>query len=162
MPTGQGDTFQESFPGQPYQDQKESVPCIEQDMQGLPASGRLFGQGERETVLGHLLSRIIRAVHPKGRKPTGPVHEGQTPEYRGTRVRHTYAVHGPAKDKYDRTRTGQQGNAPLGHRLQPEEVPEIRGETVEERGGTASFGGIGEKDLSIAFPGFYRVWKFGL
>ncbi|KKN00837.1 hypothetical protein LCGC14_1133770 [marine sediment metagenome] len=54
MSPGQGDTVQESVPGQPYQDQKEGVPRIEQDLQGLCVTGYLFGQGARETVLGHL------------------------------------------------------------------------------------------------------------
>lgn len=45
MPTGQGDTFQESVPGQPHQDQKESVPCIENDLQGLCAQVVVSGQG---------------------------------------------------------------------------------------------------------------------
>ncbi len=72
MPTGQGDTFQESVPGQPHQDQKESVPCIEQNLQGLYVTAFMSGQGERETFQRHLLQggierNIARVESPQGR-----------------------------------------------------------------------------------------------
>ena len=87
MSARRDNSIQKSIPGQPYQDQKEVVPCIEQDLQGLPVTFELSWQGERETIFGDLLSRRIRTQHPKGRKSTGQVYEGQTAEYCGTGVR---------------------------------------------------------------------------
>ena len=40
-----------------------------------------------------------RMQYPKGAASTGQVHEGQAPEYGGTRLRHTYPVHGPEEDQ---------------------------------------------------------------
>ena len=76
MSEGKGDPVQEGIPGQPYQDQEEGLPGIEQDLQGLPASGDLFGQGERETVHRDVLSGRVRTEHKKGGKPGGPLYEG--------------------------------------------------------------------------------------
>jgi len=47
--------------------------------------------------------------------------------------------------KHHRPGTGQQGDAPLRYRVQPEEVPEIRSKTFEKRGGADCFDGIGKK-----------------
>ena len=60
VPAGQGNTVQKSVLGPSHQDQKKSLPCIEQDLQGMPAKGVLSWEGERETVLGDLLSGRIR------------------------------------------------------------------------------------------------------
>ena len=90
------------------------------------------------------------------------VHEGQAAEYRGTRFRHPDPVHGATKEKYHRARTGQQGDAPLRHCLQPEEVPEIQTKTIEKRGGGTCFGDIGQKNLSIAIWRLHKVSKIGL
>ena len=81
-------------------------------------------------------------------------------EYRGTRLRHTYPVPGPEKDQYDRARTGEQGDAPIGHSIQPEEIPEIRLKTGEKWGGGTCFGGIVEKNLSLLFGAYIRYRKF--
>ncbi len=85
-------------------------PSIEQDLQGLPASDNMFGEGQREAVLGNLLSGRIRAEH---RTRGEPLYEGQAAKYGGTRFRHAHPVHGPAENKYHRYRTGEQGDAPL-------------------------------------------------
>ncbi|AEM69795.1 hypothetical protein Murru_0746 [Allomuricauda ruestringensis DSM 13258] len=53
--------------------------------------------------------------------------------------------------------SGEQGDAPIGHSLQPEEVPEIRTKKGEKRGEDTCFGGIGEKYLSIAIWAFPKV-----
>jgi len=50
----------------------------------------------------------------KGDRSAGQVYEGQTAEHCGTGPRHVDPVHGITQDKYDRTRTGEQGDAPLG------------------------------------------------
>ena len=71
-------------------------------------------------------------------------------------------VHGAAKKKYHRARTGQQGDAPLRHCLQPEEVPEIQTKTIEKRGGGTCFGNIGEKNLSIAIWRLHKASKINL
>ena len=71
-------------------------------------------QGERETVLGHLLQGGIRTEHCKGRKPTERVYEGQAAKY--GRTGHLDPVHGHAQDKHFRTGTGQQGDAPQANR----------------------------------------------
>jgi len=81
----------------------------------------------------------------KGGKSTGKVHEGQTAEYDGNCFRHPDPVHGPTEDKYHRDRAGQQVHAPSGHRLQPEEVPEIRRETGKKWGGATCFVHFAEK-----------------
>ena len=122
----------------------------------------MSGQGERETVQRHLLQGGIRTQHTKGGESTGQVHEGQTPEYGGTRLRHTYPVHGPEEDQYDRPRTGQQGDAPIGHRVQPEEVPEIRTKTGKKRGGTTCFDGSGQKCAPKPVSSLHDASEFGL
>ena len=71
-------------------------------------------------------------------------------------------IHGPEEDKHDRTGTGEQGDAPIGNRLQPEEVPEIPTRTIEKRGGGTCFGGIGVKNLSIAIWRLHKASKIGL
>jgi len=160
---GQGDPFHQGLQRLPDGYQEEGVPCKKARLHRLPHKGAVSWQKcTGEEVQRHLLPRRIRTQHRKGGESTGQVYERKTAKYGGTRVRHTDPVHGPEEDKYHWARTGQQGDAPIGHRVQPEEVPEIRRETGKERGGTARFVGIGEKDLSIAFPGFYRAWKFGL
>ena len=68
-----------------------------------------------------------------------PLLEGCRVAYGGTFVRHPDSVHGPAKDEHDRSRTGQQGDAPISHRVQPEEVPEIRPKTGKKWGGATCF-----------------------
>lgn len=64
--------------------------------------------------------------------------------------------------KYHRPCTGQQGDAPLGHRLQPEKVPEIRTKRFEKRSGTACFDGIGQKCAPKPFSNFHDASEFGL
>ncbi|WP_159439034.1 hypothetical protein [Maribacter ulvicola] len=46
-------------------------------------------------------------------------------------------VHGNEKNKYDRTRTGEQGHAPIRDRLPSQKAPKIREQTPEKRGGEA-------------------------
>ena len=72
-----------------------------------------------------------------GERSTGQVYEGQAPEHGRARFRHPYPVHGAQEDKYHRAKTGQQGDAPLGHRLQSEKIPEIHRKTFQKWGGTA-------------------------
>ena len=101
---------------------------------------RIFRYARREGLQGNSVLKVPtqRTQHPKGGKPTGPVYEGQTPEYGGARLLYLDPVHGPGEGKYHRPCTGQQYDAPIGHRLQPEEVPEIRTKTGKERGGRAA------------------------
>ena len=101
----------------------------------------IFRYARREGLRGNSVLKVPnqRKQHPKGGKPTGPVYEGQTPEYGGTGIRHPDTVHGPGEGKYHRPCTSQQYDAPLGHRVQPEEVPEIRTRTVKKRGGPVCF-----------------------
>ncbi len=98
-------TFQESIFGQPYQDQKEILPCIGQDLQRLCAQVGVSGKSERKTVQRYLLSRRIRTQHRKGAESTGPLYEGQTAKYGRTCFRDPHTVHGAAKDKHDRFKT---------------------------------------------------------
>ena len=75
------------------------------------------------------------------------------------RLRHTYPVHAPEEDQYDRARTGEQGDAPIGNRLQPEEVPEIPTRTIEKRGGGTCFGGIGKGTFRLLFGAYIKHRK---
>ena len=62
------------------------------------------------------------------------MYEGQATEYGRARFWYPDPVHGTEEDKYHRARTGEQGDAPLGDRLQPQKVPEIREQTPEKWG----------------------------
>ncbi len=69
----------------------------------------------------------------------------------------SYTIYKSKEDKYHRARTGEQADAPLGDRLQPQKVLEIREQTPEKRGGKArpviirkKHGSLLEKPFSIA------------
>ncbi len=61
-----------------------------------------------------------------------------------------------------RAEYSKSSDAPIGNRLQPEEVPEIPTRAIEKRGGGTCFGGIGEKNLSIAIWRLHKASKIGL
>ncbi len=163
MPPREGDPLHQGLQRLPDRYQEEGVPCSQARLQRLPHKGAVPWQERTgEEVQRHLLPRRIRTEHRTGERSTGQVHEGQAPEHRGARLRHPDPVHGPEEDKYDRARTGEQGDAPIGHRLQPEEVPEIRPKTDKKWGGETCFGGIGEKYPSIAILALPEVSKIQL
>jgi len=85
--------------------------------------------GTGEEVQRHLLPGGIPKEHRTGERSAGKVHEGQTPEYGGARLRDPNPVHGVKEDKYLGIVTGQQGNAAIGHCLQHQKIPEILGKT---------------------------------
>ncbi len=69
----------------------------------------------------------------------------------------SYPIYKSEEDNYHWTCTGEQGDAPIGDRLQPQKVPEIREQTPEKWGGKAcpaiirkSHGSLREKPFSGA------------
>ena len=75
----------------------------------------------------------------------------------GARKRNT--CYGATEDKHHGPCTGQQGNAPLGHRLQLEEVPQIRPKIYKKWGGNACFDRICEKGRPTSVFGFTKASK---
>ncbi len=163
MSAGQGDPLHQGFPRQPHQDKEEGVPRKKARLPWLSLTGTVPGQKRTgKEVQRYLLPGRVRKEHCPGRGPTGQVYEGQAAEYGGTRFRHPYPVYGAQEDKYHRIETGQQGDAPLGNRVQPEKIPEIRPKTFHpdsygERGGKAcpaiirkNYGPLREKPFSGA------------
>lgn len=54
-----------------------------------------------------------------------------SPEHGRARIRNVDPVHGTEEDKYHRTRTGEQGDAPIGDRLQSQDLPAGRQEYLK-------------------------------
>ena len=145
MSAGQGDPLHQGFPRQPHQDKEEGVPRQKARLPWLSLTGAVPGQKRTgKEVQRYLLPGRVRKEHRPGRGPTGQVYEGQTAEHGRARFRDVDRVHGTTKDKYHRIETGQQGDAPLGNRVQPEKIPEIyrkafHPDSYRERGGETCF-----------------------
>ena len=162
MPPREGDPFHQGVQRSSNGYQNKEYRARKHVCTGCPIRERCLGRSAQEKKFSVTYYRPIRTQHRKGRKSAGQVHEGQAAEYGGTRFRNPYPVDGPEEDKHDRARTGEQGDAPIGNRLQPEEVPEIPTRTIEKRGGGTCLGGIGEKNLSIAIWRLHKASKIRL
>ena len=108
-------------------------------------------------VQRYILPCRVPAQHCAGQQPTGQVYEGQTAGHGGAGIRDVHPVYGTWEGKYNWTGTGQQVHAPLRNGLQPQEIPEVRPETLKKCGNLPCFYIFTEKASSEMYNPVFKT-----
>ncbi len=121
----------------------------------MPTGSFLWKMYRKSSIFGE---RITTALGRTARWGTCPqrVHRNESKQ--------------PGFSSYDRYLNMEGGHAKVQYHKQNATTflrgnfrgPEIRTKTGKKRCWETCLGGIGKKNLSMALPGFYRAWKFGL